>query len=106
MNNESNQAYIWTHGGGSFDAFFASEEPPETAEKVPTFPNQLFFLGTEMYKEAKRDRYKPFKWLNGLSFVYELTQIDQNYCIVPIASEIHFAPMPKMMGPRPNWPGA
>jgi hypothetical protein len=41
-----------------------SEEPSETTEKVPSFPNQLLFWGTEMYNEAKKDPYKPFKWLS------------------------------------------
>jgi hypothetical protein len=44
----------------------------ETTEKVPTFLNQLFFWGTEMYNEVKKDRYKPFKWLHGIWFVYEV----------------------------------
>jgi hypothetical protein len=46
----------------------------ETTEKVPTIPNHLFFWGTEMYNEAKKDRYKPFKWLNGLWFVCEILE--------------------------------
>jgi len=40
-------------------------EPSETTEKVPAFPNQLFFWGTEMYNEAKKKTV--INHLNGLT---------------------------------------